>query len=64
MIHCIHCWISRSVACQLGDLFISFIKRKSLQRCRNFKQGHGGVLIELMEFYLEFQLFSWFNLFY
>jgi len=34
-----------SISCQLGDLFFSFIKRKSkLKDTGNFLPGHGGVL--------------------
>ena len=34
-----------SISCQLGDLFFSFLKRKSsLKDTGNFLPGHGGVL--------------------
>jgi phosphatidate cytidylyltransferase len=34
-----------SIACQLGDLFISFLKRKAkLKDTGNILPGHGGML--------------------
>ena len=40
-------WISilTSLACQLGDLFFSYLKRKSsLKNTGNILPGHGGIL--------------------
>ena len=40
--------ITTSVACQLGDLFFSFLKRKAkVKDTGNFFPGHGGVLDRL-----------------
>jgi len=40
--------IVTSIACQLGDLFFSFLKRKSKTKdTGNFFPGHGGVLDRL-----------------
>ena len=40
--------ITTSIACQLGDLFFSFLKRKSKTKdTGNFFPGHGGVLDRL-----------------
>ena len=37
-----------SLACQLGDLFFSFLKRKAkIKDTGNFLPGHGGILDRL-----------------
>ena len=42
-----------SLACQLGDLFFSFLKRKAkLKDTGNFLPGHGGILDRLDGIYL------------
>ena len=41
-----------SLSVQLGDLFFSYLKRKSsLKNTGNILPGHGGILIELMDPY-------------
>ena len=40
-------WISilTSLACQLGDLFFSYLKRKAkIKNTGNYLPGHGGIL--------------------
>lgn len=53
--------ITTSVACQLGDLFFSFLKRKAkVKDTGNFLPGHGGLLDRLDGIYfgLPFGLFT------
>ena len=45
--------IITSIACQIGDLFFSFLKRKAkIKDTGNFLPGHGGVLDRLDGIYL------------
>ena len=45
--------ITTSIACQLGDLFFSLLKRKAkIKDTGNFFPGHGGVLDRLDSIFL------------